>query len=66
MVGLSQDRGWQLEAGCGGDASQGVGDKFAVGCRGQSLFPAPCSRDGQMVTWSQRSFAPSPVQCFKL
>lgn len=58
MGALSQDKGWwQLEAGCGGGASQGVGDEFAVGC--QSLLTAPCSRDGEMVTWSQSSFAPS-------
>ena len=37
MGALSQDKGWwQLEAGCGGGASQGVGDEFAVGC--QSLL----------------------------
>lgn len=37
MVGLSQDRDWQLEAGCGGGSSHGVGDEFA-GAAGVSHF----------------------------
>lgn len=57
LAGLGQGRGWQLEAGCG-VASEVVGDELAVALR-VSHFTAPCSRDGEMVTWTLRGFAPS-------